>query len=222
MIENTGVRTSTRYGILGGTFDPPHLGHLVLAQEVYTRLGLDCVWFVPTGTPPHKAGRPVTTAAHRAAMVELAIAGDARFALSSVELSRSGPSYTVETLPRLRDQWGTESWLCFIMGWDMLIDLPDWHDAPGLLAALDAIAVVHRPGFEVDEHVVERLETDLPGLREKLRLVPAPQLDLAATTLRERVASGLPITYLVPEPVRQYIEEQRLYVGTASFEGERS
>src|SRR6185312_16181246 len=92
--EDASVHSGARYGILGGTFDPPHLGHLVLAQEVFARLRLDRVWFVPTGSPPHKAGQRITAADHRRAMVELAIAGDARFALSAVELERAGPSYT--------------------------------------------------------------------------------------------------------------------------------
>lgn len=205
------MRSGARYGILGGTFDPPHLGHLVLAQEAYARLRLDRVWFVPTGTPPHKLGHPITPAPHRRAMVERAIAGDERFAWSPADLERPGPSYTVETLRTLRGVWGPDAWLCLVLGWDMLITLPTWHDAPGVVAGADQLAAAHRPGYPVDARELERLEAALPGLTRKLAYFPAPQLDIAATDLRERVASYLPIRYLVPETVWRYIEQQGLY-----------
>ncbi|MEO7000951.1 MAG: nicotinate-nucleotide adenylyltransferase [Ktedonobacterales bacterium] len=200
-----------RYGILGGTFDPPHIGHLALAQEAYARLGLDRVWFLPAGAPPHKVGRPISAGADRRAMVELAIAGDARFALCTVELERPGPSYTVETLQTLRAQWGADVWIGCVVGWDMLTLLPEWYDAPGVLAALDGLIAAHRPGFEADDVELAQLEARLPGLRERLTLLPSPQLDLAATSLRERVAAGLPIRYLAPDAVCSYIQEHGLY-----------
>ena len=208
-----------RYGILGGTFDPPHIGHLALAQEAYARLALDRVWFIPTGAPPHKAGRPISAGADRRAMVELAIAGDERFALSTVELDRPGPSYTVETLRTLRAAWSGDAhasadagvWIGFIVGWDMLANLPEWHDPAGVLAALDGLIATHRPGFTADDAELNRLEAQLPGLRERLILLGAPQLELAATGLRERVADGLPIRYLAPDAVCAYIQAHGLY-----------
>ncbi len=203
-----------RFGLLGGTFDPPHIGHLALAQEVYARLGLDRVWFLPAGAPPHKQGQPISAAQQRRAMVERAIAGDDRFALSAIELDRPGPSYTVETLRQLRVEWGGETQITFIVGWDMLAYLPQWHDAPGVLAALDQLAAVHRPGFVAEDEAqrqLAQLEAQLPGLRAKLRLLPAPQLEVASAELRERVATGLPIRYLVPDAVGAYIAEQGLY-----------
>ena len=206
------MRSSVRYGILGGTFDPPHLGHLALAQEAYVRLELDRVWFTPTGAPPHKVGRPITASEHRRAMVELAIADDERFALSTVDLERPGPSYTVEMAQALRRQWGADAWLGFIVGWDMLMSLPEWHDAPGVVASLDQIIAARRPGFTEDQDEIRRLEALLPGLRERLTLLATPQLDLAATSLRERVADGLPIRYLAPDAVCAYIADHRLYV----------
>lgn len=218
--EETSVHADARYGILGGTFDPPHLGHLVLAQEVAARLRLDLVWFVPTGSPPHKAGQPITAAAHRRAMVELAIAGNDRFALSTVELERAGPSYTVDSLRQLRAQWGAHSHICLILGWDMLLYLPHWHDPRGVIAATDEIAAVHRPGFDGDPGALAQLEAQLPGLRVKLALVAAPQLEISATALRERVAERLPIRYLVPDAVCDYIERHGLYRGVESAVGQ--
>lgn len=209
-------RKRPRYGILGGTFDPPHVGHLALAQEVYARLALDRVWFVPASQPPHKAGKPISPASDRLAMVELAIAGDERFAVSTLELERAGPSYTADTLEELRGQWsGAE--LVFMMGWDMLTYLPQWHAPERVVAAVDTLAASHRPGVRVAEDEIGRLASLVRGLREKLIVLPAPQLDVAGTTLRERVASGLPIRYLVPDAVRLYIEEHALYAP----EGER-
>lgn len=199
------------YGILGGTFDPPHIGHLALAQEVYVRLGLDRVWFMPAGVPPHKAGREISSSQHRRAMVELAIDGDERFGLLTTELDREGPSYTADTLRLLREQWGASTALTLILGWDMLAYLPQWHDPAGVIASVDQIAAVHRPGFDVQPEELDRLELLLPGLAQRLVVLPAPQLDIAATSLRERVASSLPIRYLVPDAVRRYIEEQGLY-----------
>lgn len=214
--RQTGRRNRARYGILGGTFDPPHVGHLVLAQEIYARLDLDRVWFVPAGEPPHKAGRFISPATDRLAMVRLAIGDDTRFAVSTIELERAGPSYSADSLEILRDHWGAGADLIFIMGWDMLVFLPQWHAPERVVAAVDFLAAVHRAGVPVTADEIERLEACVPGLREKLIVVPAPQLDVSATDLRERVASGLPIRYLVPDAVRGYIEERKLYTAHTS------
>jgi len=214
-------RKRPRYGILGGTFDPPHVGHLALAQEVYARLELDRVWFVPARQPPHKAGKPISSAEDRLAMVELAIAEDNRFAVSTLELERTGPSYTADTLEMLRALWSDVE-MVFMMGWDMLLFLPQWHAPERVVAAVDTLATSHRPGVPVAEDEIERLTTLVPGLREKLAVLPAPQLDVAGTTLRERVASGLPIRYLVPDTVRRYIEQRGLYAPTRERGSARS
>ena len=211
------MRTGVRYGILGGTFDPPHIGHLALAQEAFARLQLDRVWFVPAATPPHKRGQPISDATHRRAMVELAIAGDERFGLDTVDLDRSGPSYTVETLRRLRQRWGNDTWIGFIVGWDMLLSLPTWREPATTLAALDALIATRRPGYtgysqtDDDEQSLAALERSLPGARERLRVLAGPQLDISASDLRERVAQGLPVRYLTPDPVRTYIATHGLY-----------
>lgn len=204
-----------RYGILGGTFDPPHLGHLVLAQEMWTQLRLDRVWFIPTGAPPHKKGHIISSPQDRRAMVALAIGNDERFALSTVEIDRPGPSYTVETLERLRSTWGAEPWIAFILGWDMLTYFPQWRDPAGVVARVDSLVATHRPGFEAEKGAIERIRAQIPGLRDKLTILPMPQIDLTATSLRKRVASGLPIRYLVPDTVCDYIAAHALYRDTA-------
>lgn len=205
------MQSRARYGILGGTFDPPHIGHLLVAQEAHTRLSLDRVWFVPAGLPPHKPDQPVTIAASRLAMVERAIADDERFAVSTVELERPGLSYTVDTLRALRATWGPSVELFFVLGWDMLLYLPHWHDAPGVLAELDGLVAMHRPGFGGEPQVVAQLQEQIPGVSEKLILVPMPQVELSSSDIRERVARSLPIRYLVPDTVCQYIVQHGLY-----------
>jgi nicotinate-nucleotide adenylyltransferase len=205
------VGPEPRYGILGGTFDPPHVAHLAMAQEAYARLDLDRVYFVPSGHPPHKRDHPITAAADRCAMVARALEGDARFALSSVELERPGPSYTVDTLCRLRALWGSAAALYLILGWDMLLDLPRWHAPAEVVDATTAVVAAHRPGYDADPVRLRRLRTALPQLASKLILLPVPQLEISASEVRERVASSLPIRYLVPDRVIAYIQERGLY-----------
>lgn len=209
-----GEVATPRYGILGGTFDPPHLGHLVLAQEALIQLELDRVWFVPTGSPPHKPDRRVSTHEDRREMVERAIAGNPRFAFSAVELERSGPSYSVDTLRELRRQWGERAMMCFIVGWDMLTYLPQWRQPEQVIATVDRIAATYRPGYAVDPEEIAQLERSLPGLAEKLTILDAPQVEVSSTEIRRRVASGVPIRYLVSDSVRSYIEERGLYRST--------
>jgi nicotinate-nucleotide adenylyltransferase len=204
-------RNGPRYGILGGTFDPPHFAHLFIAQEALVRLGLDRVYFVPAGEPPHKVGRQISDASHRLAMLERAIAGNPGFAISTIELGRPGPSYTVDTLAQLRAEWGPQSELAFILGWDMLLDLPRWHQPQQVVRALDWVVAIHRPGYDAEWSDDEALMSALPGLSSKLIRLPIPQLGISATGLRSRVASSLPIRYLVPDSVAEYIAEHGLY-----------
>ena len=208
-----------RVGILGGTFDPPHIAHLVVGQEVLARLPLDRVYFVPAGQPPHKRGHAISPAADRLAMIRLATANNPGFAVSTVEMDRQGPSYTVDTLRQLRTTWGRHVGLYLIIGWDMLADLPRWYDPVGVVAESTGIVAVHRPGYQANTAVLDRVAAELPALREKLILLPAPQLEIAASELRERVASSLPIRYLVPDTVIQYIRDHGLYRDAASARG---
>ena len=196
----------SRLGVIGGTFDPPHYGHLVLAETARVQLGLDRVLFVVAGQPPHKPGCPITPSHHRAAMVEAAIADNPACVLSRVDLDRPGPHYTVEMLTLLQREY-PEAELFFLVGGDSLAQFLTWRDPAGIVR-LARLAVMPRPGHEPD---LASLEQVLPGLRERLVWLDAPALDIAASDLRRRVREGLPIRYLVPPPVEAYIHEYRLY-----------
>ncbi len=200
-----------RIGVFGGTFDPIHLAHLVMAQEALTRLHLDRVLFVPTGYPPHKPQQAISPAEQRRAMVERAIADDARFTISTVELDRPGPSYTVDTLAELRATWKGPVDLFLILGGDMAHDLPQWHEPAGIVRQVAGIIAIQRPGFAFTSDVLDRLERQVAGLSTRLLPIDAPQLAISATLIRRRVAHYLPIRYLVPDAVADYIEAQGLY-----------
>jgi nicotinate-nucleotide adenylyltransferase len=195
-------------GILGGTFDPIHLGHLAIAEDCWEQLGLERVLFVPAGQPPHKRGRAITSAADRVAMVELAIADNPHFALSRVDVDRPGPSYSVEMLRAIQAEQGSETDLFFIVGQDSLLDLPSWRE-PEQLIRLCRLAVVRRPGYRPID--LARLEAIIPNLGQRLTFLETPALDLSSSELRRRVAAGRPIRYLVPDAVRRYIAERGLY-----------
>jgi nicotinate-nucleotide adenylyltransferase len=198
---------------MGGTFDPVHYGHLVIAEEVRATLDLAEMVFVPTGEPPHKQGEPITEARHRVAMLELAIASNPRFMISRVEVDRPGPSYTVETLRLLHEQWEMQTAIYFVIGWDSLEELPTWYNPGGILDQLAYLVAVHRPGHEEVPGYRERMEKRLPEIQQRLLTMPAPQLDISATDLRQRVAEGRPIKYQTPETVEAYIEHYGLYRG---------
>jgi len=200
-----------RLGILGGTFDPPHYGHLALAETARVQLGLARVLFVPAGDPPHKPGRPLSPAVHRAAMVEAAIADNLAFRLSRVDLDRPGPHYTVDMLALLREMYiGAEFYL--LMGSDSLAEFLTWRDPAGIARQV-FLAVMERPGWTAD---VASLEREIPGIRERLIWLDAPRLDISASDLRQRVQVGLPIRYLVPPAVEAYIHDHHLYQGASS------
>lgn len=211
MKEYRSLSNIRRIGVLGGTFDPIHYGHLVIAEEVLTALDLAEMVFVPAGHPPHKPDQIVTAAADRLAMVELAIASNPRFTLSMVDLDRPGPSYTVDTLRLLRKQWGKEIELYFVIGWDSLEELVTWYDPAGILEQLTYLVAVMRPGHSEIPGYLERLEARLPGIQQRLLMVSAPQLDISASDLRLRVAEGKPIRYQTPDEVVEYIVQHGLY-----------
>lgn len=195
-----------KIGIFGGTFDPPHIGHLVIAEHALAQLRLDAVWFVPVGQPPHKPNHLITAAHHRLAMTVLAVADHARFRVSTLDLDRPPPHYTVGLLTLLRERHPNEEFV-FIMGADALADLPQWHQ-PQQLLALTTLAVAARPDARPD---LDALERRLPGLRARLHWIHAPLVDLSSSLLQRFAAEGHSLRYLVPERVRAYIETHRLY-----------
>jgi nicotinate-nucleotide adenylyltransferase len=200
-----------RIGVLGGTFDPVHYGHLVIAEEVYATLQLTEMVFVPAGHPPHKSNIEITTAEHRLKMLELAIASNPHFTISRVDMDRPGPSYTVDMLQLLRKQWGEHAAIYFIIGSDSLEDLLSWHDSSGILEQLTHLVAVRRPGYIESETYYDWLEARLPGIKQRLLVVDTPQFEISATDLRKRIADGRPVKYQTPESVESYIVQYGLY-----------
>ncbi len=196
-------------GVLGGTFDPIHLGHLVVAEEVRARLDLAEILFVPAGQPWLKVNSPILAAEHRVQMVRLALGGKPYFKLSTMEIERAGPSYTIDTLAELKGQLGAEDKLFFILGWDNLAQLPQWQE-PWRLVKLCRLVAVPRVGYPVPD--LDSLEAIIPGLSQATTLFDTPRIDITASVIRNRVAQGLSIRHLVPEPVEKYIREHGLYV----------
>lgn len=202
-----------RRGILGGTFDPVHTGHLILAQEMTWRLGLDEMLFMPAGLPWMKREEELTTQEHRRAMVQLAIAGDRRFRLTTIELDRPGETYTVDTLEELRGGEMAQDELLLVMGVDTLNTMHRWK-SPGRILELARLAVAIRPGHQGMD--LRELEAIDPTAGERIMSVRMPLIEISGTELRRRVKVGEPVRYLVPEPVAEYIEEYGLYRGNRS------
>ncbi len=188
-------------GVMGGTFDPIHLGHLVAASEVAAEFGLDEVLFVPTGEPWQKSGRRVSAGEHRHAMTLIATASDSRFSVSRVDLDRSGPTYTVDTLRDLHVQLGPERPLSFITGADALNQILTWRDHDEVLRLAHMIGV-SRPGHTLAPRVAPQ---------ESVSLIEIPALAISSSDIRARVAAGRPIRYLVPDGVDHYIAKTALY-----------
>ena len=198
-----------RIGLLGGTFDPIHLGHLIVAEEARTRLSLDRLLLVPSRHPWRKAGREIAHEADRLAMVRLAVEGNPGFEVSMVDLDRAGPSYSVDTVSDVRATLSPEAELYFILGYDALMDLPHWH-APDELARITRLVTVIRPGYALDW---SPLEQAIPQARETVTLLETPEIGISSTEVRQRVAAGRSIRYWVPDLVAEYIQQQGLYRG---------
>jgi len=195
-------------GVLGGTFDPIHNGHLIIAEEARLKLRLERVIFVPAGKPWFKGHRNIAPGEHRLEMIRLAIVPNPRFSVSTVDLERAGPSYTVHTLPDLKRELGGEPTFYFILGIDALAGLPLWKEPQGVVEMCYLVAA-RRPG--VGGLDMEALERAMPGISSRIILLDNPLIDISSTDIRQRVAAGLPITNLVPDAVEQYITEKGLY-----------
>jgi nicotinate-nucleotide adenylyltransferase len=198
-----------RCGILGGTFNPIHRGHLRIAEEARERLSLDQVIFVPAARPWMKAAGELAPIKDRLAMVRLAVKGRRRFTVSTVDVARPGPSYAVDSVRDIQKERGPDCELFFIMGMDSLASLPKWRNARGLLKAC-TLVVLARPGYPTEEAMGE-IEKAFPGAHERIAPIETTHIDISATEIRERIAQGKPIGRLVPGAVAAYIARRKLY-----------
>jgi nicotinate-nucleotide adenylyltransferase len=200
-----------RVGIFGGTFDPIHIGHLAAVDDAAALLDLDRVLFVPNRIPPHKMDRSVSSTEARVAMVSLAVAGNPLFELSTIELEREGPSYTLDTLRELRTRFpGAE--LTFLAGCDALNALHTWHEPEALLREFGMLIMERPTDSPVDWAAIE---TRFPGIRDQVRVLEVPLLDISSADIRRRVREGRPIRYYVVPAVAEYIQTHGLYRGDA-------
>ncbi len=197
-----------RLGILGGTFDPIHNGHLQIARYALRRLSLERVLFVPAGDPPHKQGQPVTSATHRLKMVELAVTGETCFAVSRIDIDRPGPHYTVDMIAEVQATYNIPPKACsLIMGSDSLISLPVWHNPQKLLKSC-RLAVIHRPGYPPD---LSALTTRFPALPARIDWIEMPSNPISATDLRQKFSRSEDVEGQIPPPVMAYIRQNGLY-----------
>jgi nicotinate-nucleotide adenylyltransferase len=196
-----------RIGIFGGTFDPPHLGHLILASEARAQLQLTRLLWVLTSIPPHKTDQPIGLLDDRLAMLKLALKDEPGFELSSIDIDRPGPQYTLDTISLLAQKYPNDE-LIPLIGGDSLRDLPTWHNPVELVAACHQIGVMRRPGDSID---LSQLEKHIPGITAKVRFVDAPLLEIASHEIRQRVMEGLPFRYYLLPSVYDYIVAHMLY-----------
>ncbi|NMA55144.1 MAG: nicotinate-nucleotide adenylyltransferase [Firmicutes bacterium] len=206
-LEQVEGQPGIRLGIMGGTFDPIHYGHLVTAEAARDAFGLDKVLFVPNKLPPHKKDYQVSGAKHRYLMVVLATITNRFFEASRIELDRGGISYTIDTLRSLRSVYGSEVELYFISGADAILDLLGWKDVDELMALCYFIAAT-RPGYRLSEQLL-RLQNEYPS---RVFFVEVPALAISSTDIRRRVKLGKSIKYLLPEPVEYYLRKNKLYL----------
>jgi len=199
------VTATRRIGLLGGSFDPIHIGHLIMAESAREQNKLELVIFAPAGNPPHKSSRRLVPIKDRIAMIELAIASHANFLCSRIDAEPSEPSYTWRLLESVHEEF-PDSDISFIMGGDSLREFGSWA-RPERILELASMAVIDRPGSEVDQSVRDAV----PGLAEATTPVDAPMCSISSTEIRERVEERRSIRFLVPEPVREYIERRGLY-----------
>ena len=204
---NGSRRHSHRIGILGGTFDPIHIGHLILAEEAWFQLQLDRVYLAPAGDPPHKAGRQLAPVRDRLCMAELATADSDNVIISRVDADRPGPHYTSDMVRLVQAEAGPNTEIYFLMGMDSLRDLPTWHEAAWLVEHARLVAL-SRHDVELDW---DALETALPGVRGRVIILDMPELEIASHVIQQRVRNGQPIRHMVPRPVEAYIQKHNLY-----------
>jgi nicotinate-nucleotide adenylyltransferase len=196
-----------RIGLMGGTFDPIHNGHLVLAEQVRTRFQMDKVIFIPSGNPPHKES--LASKDHRYSMTQLAIEDNEFFELSRIELDQDHKSYTIDTVKRLRREYGDDTEVFFITGADAIIDLPSWKDYEELLTVCRFIGST-RPGVE-DTDLSDKIDALVKDFKADITITQVPALAISSTDIRRRVKYNLSIKYLLPKKTEEYIYEHGLY-----------
>lgn len=197
-----------KLGVLGGTFDPVHLGHLILADEAIYQLGLNRVLWVLTPNPPHKQGIHISSGEQRLRLLEIALGDNTAWEISHVDLKRNPPYYALDTMRSLRLQFPAAQ-LFYLMGGDSLNDLPRWHRPKEFVDICDGFGVMHRPGVHLD---LTNLDKQIPGIREKIYIVDAPLLDISSSNIRERISTGKPFRYYLPPEEYQYILKHQLYL----------
>ncbi|HKI36783.1 MAG TPA: nicotinate-nucleotide adenylyltransferase [Gemmataceae bacterium] len=199
-----------RIGVFGGTFDPIHLGHLILAEQCREQGQLDQVWFIPSARPPHKRHHVVTPFRHRAEMLQLATAGHPAFRVSELENERPGPSYTVDTLDELRKAQPSAEWF-LLVGSDTLAELHEWHDPVGIVRRAGLLVMV-RGGDPIRSAEELRVSLKLPETETvSVEVIESPRIEISSRDLRRRAAEGRSLRYLVPRAVECYVEEKGLY-----------
>jgi len=203
-----GLNGFNRIGIFGGTFDPPHIGHQILAAEAFDQLALERIFWVLTPNPPHKQGHVITPLEYRIRMVEATIAENLNFVLSRVEIERAPPHYALDTVRVLQEQYPSAE-MVYLIGGDSLSTLPDWDRPQEFLDACSLIGVMCRPGQQAD---LRGLESIIQGISAKVRFIDAPLLEISSSGIRRRVAQGKTFRYYLPEAVNQIILEQNLYL----------
>jgi nicotinate-nucleotide adenylyltransferase len=196
-----------RIGIFGGTFDPPHIGHLILAQDAQAQLTLDHVLWVVTPFPPHKQTQKISPIQDRLTMVLLAIAGNRKFRLSRVDIDRQPPHFAVDTVTILREK-STNDEFYYLMGADSLNDLPTWHEPTRFVEICHGIGIMGRRGESAD---TSKLGKDIPGLNNKLHFLETPLIEISGSDIRNRVENGKQFRYLVPDKIYRYILKHKLY-----------
>lgn len=207
-LKRVAPQEKLRLGIMGGTFDPIHNGHLVAAEMARGEFNLSKVLFIPSGTPPHKIRRDVSAANLRFEMVELAIKDNPAFDLSALEIERKGLSYTVETIRILRRTW-PEHELYFITGTDALLEIFSWREAEEILTMIQFIGAA-RPGFDARDFLI-KVQQEHPETQGRIHYLEVPALAISSTDIRSRVRHGQPIRYLLPESVRLFLQQHGLY-----------
>ncbi len=194
-----------KIGIMGGTFDPIHVGHLMIAEAVWDEYNLEKIIFIPSANPPHK-NSVMTSAKHRFNMTLLATCSNPHFDVSSIEMERVGPSYTIDTIRALKKLYGDNTELYFIIGADCIEELPTWHQIEELLKMCNFI-VTKRPNYTPDLTIIEQNYTNY-----KMKILQTPELEISSTNIRERIKKGYSIQYITTEQVQQYIRKEELYL----------